>query len=291
MAKFDFFEANVVGHSWTNAYLLTLASLYIYEDQVGVPTNTSNSSRWEVFKDRFRLKFGHRDWGMDEFSFQRDISVGTECAVMSNNEAVIVVFRGTERKIVDWINNLRGSITMKETPSWGRNVRVHRGWYDAISGSIYNRLREDIKDQMAGGRRLWLTGHSLGGALSVLLAYKLWKQDHIEAQGIYTYGAPMAGNDIFGMMYVPFRQKTQRWVNEGDPVPLLPCDNRSPGCAYRHVGLTNNIYAGGNIRLDDNERYYPPDPTTSAHSMVRYCQLIHSRLPRDIKRTFRDPLG
>ena len=94
-----------------------------------------------------------------------------------------------------------------------------------------------------------------------------------------------------GMKYAPLRQKTQRWVNEGDPVPLLPCDNYLPPCTYRHVGVTNNIYAGGAIHPNDNERHYAPDATTAAHSVARYCMLIHNKLPTDLRRQFRDPLG
>lgn len=291
MAKFDAFQPNATGHTWANAYLLSLASLYIYENQVGVPPGLPPGDSWGVFQDRFRLKFGHPTWGMDRFSFQRFAQRGTECAVMSNDTAVIVVFRGTELNLVDWINNLRGFGGMRQVTAWGSNVWVHADWYDAIAGAFYGRLRGDIKEHMAGNRRVWLTGHSLGGVLSVLMAFKLCKQEGIDVQGVCTFGAPMAGNDIFGMKYAPLRQKTQRWVNEGDPVPLLPCDNRLPPCTYRHVGVTNNIYAGGAIQLNDNERHYAPDATTAAHSMTRYCMLIHNKLPTDLRRQFRDPLG
>lgn len=291
MSNFDAFEANITGRSWSNAWLLSLASLYVYENQVGVPSSTPNSRRWNVFKERFRRKFGSRDWGMDDFGFHRSVKRGTDCVVMSNSSAVIVVFRGTEANMTDWITNVSKVYSMRLVRSWGYDVRVHGGWYNAIAGTIYTRVRDDIKGRMNGRRRLWITGHSLGGVLSVLLAYKLWKQDKIEAQGVHTYGAPMVGNNSFGKVYAPFHQKTQQWVNDGDPVPLLPCDNRTGGCVYRHVGITNNIYRGGQIKLNDHQRYYAPDVTTAAHSIPRYSMLIHSRLPSHLKRRFRDPLG
>lgn len=278
---YDYFEADVTGHSWANSYLLALASLYMYEDQVG-------ATGYYDFRTKYEARF--KNWGMYYAKAFRSTTTGTEYGILSNSKVVIVAFRGSEMIIEDWLTNLGTAATMKSVSWFGNNVWVHGGWYEALS-SVYYYLKKRVLEQIAGGKKLWITGHSLGGALSVLCAYRMWKLDGIDVQGVHTYGCPKIGNQYFNLMYTPpLHQKTQRWVNDRDIITLQPPTNVPAYANYTHVGTTNNIYTDGTIKLNDGVRTIVV-PDISDHQMTAYCTRIHSKMPSSLKDALPNPLG
>src|SRR6185312_1365371 len=71
-------------------------------------------------------------------------------------------------------------------------------------------------------RPLWITGHSLGGALALLAAWR-FQRNFLEVDEIVTFGAPMIGNQTAAEAFQKaFAAKISRYVNLEDPVPLLP---------------------------------------------------------------------
>ena len=74
----------------------------------------------------------------------------------------------------------------------------------------------------AAERPLWITGHSLGGALALLAAW-LFLRRMIPVHQIYTFGGPMIGNELAVAAFDrEFAGKIFRYVNVPDPVPKLP---------------------------------------------------------------------
>lgn len=75
-------------------------------------------------------------------------------------------------------------------------------------------------------RTLWITGHSLGGALAVLAgaAFSMWSGASIRpVNGIYTFGQPRIGLYTFCGNYDHLLEsKTFRFVNNQDLVPRVP---------------------------------------------------------------------
>lgn len=88
---------------------------------------------------------------------------------------------------------------------------------------------------------LYITGHSLGGAMATLAAYKIatdpaYEQLSSKLRGAYTFGSPMVGNKAFAEMWRRKRileGKLFCHVYANDVVPRLP-----PGAAgdFEHVG-------------------------------------------------------
>jgi hypothetical protein len=93
--------------------------------------------------------------------------------------------------------------------------------------TIANILREDHND------KVYLVGHSLGGAVVTLLAARLIdlgvKSSQIE---VVTFGAPEVGNEAFVKQYDGKFVQT-RIVNQDDPVPYAL---RKVYGGYRHIG-------------------------------------------------------
>jgi predicted lipase len=73
--------------------------------------------------------------------------------------------------------------------------------------------------------KICLTGHSLGGALATLAAYRLRNQDF--PISVYTFGAPRVGDSAFASRYEDSKVLHFRIENKNDIVPHLPPDDQT----------------------------------------------------------------
>ncbi len=95
-------------------------------------------------------------------------------------------------------------------------MRLHYIWLD-----VWKTLQKE-----RGMRSLWITGHSLGGALAVLATAKLRFEKAQPVSGLYTYGQPRVGDFEFCSRFDQgFGDYTFRFVNFQDIVPRVPLRN------------------------------------------------------------------
>lgn len=126
----------------------------------------------------------------------------------------ILSFRGTEG-FKDWLTNI--DIVLKETPIPGtkHEALIHSGFqraFNSVKPAILSRLTPITN----GGSTLYLTGHSLGGALALIATRDIARGSH---GSCYTYGSPRVGR--FGFAdYI--KTPIYRVVNANDLVPRLP---------------------------------------------------------------------
>ena len=154
----------------------------------------------------------------EQFGFPKTVAVVSPlhsqvAFVASCNDVAVVIFRGTD-DTEDWIINI--NTYMHQTPDGG----VHAGFSNA-----YSAMRQEIIAELKAlkPKHLWISGHSLGGAMALVCAYDLVRFQETEISGIFTFGQPRVGRKQFasylqnqiGMKYVHF-------VNELDGVPRLP---------------------------------------------------------------------
>jgi predicted lipase len=175
----------------------------------------------------------------------RLFSVGnTQAYLATNDDHILVAFRGTEAPtsiegLKDWL--LTDAVNLLIVPEGdlgtdfqaaGVGARWHLGFMKAL-GDIWGPLVEAIEaERKKSDRPLWLTGHSLGGALALLAAWRL-KRKFVPVHQVYTFGAPMVGNeDTAKAIDREMPDKIFRYVNDEDPIPHLPT-----------VSLVANAYA------------------------------------------------
>lgn len=206
---YDLFEPYANDFSLINAGLLADASLYSY-----TPSGVDS----EDFADWFAAQM--QNFGMQVVLPINDSSTDTQGAVMINDDIVIVTFRGTTTNMADFGTDL--NVTMTRMNDWDEDdlpIYVHSGFIGAVDAIVDNVVASVA--QHAPGRQVWVTGHSLGGAIASLVAYQLHAVEGIDVQGVYTYGSPMVGDSGWAQAYddADLEDRTWRFEIGGDPIP------------------------------------------------------------------------
>ena len=174
----------------------------------------------------------HAAMGVEERFFV-DV-VGVQCSLLwiDGMEDVVVVFRGSVG-LMPWVYNV-GVVPR----SWEGAGKVHSGFATAWR-SVWKLLEPRL-----AGRRVWATGHSLGGALAVLSVGML------EGSEGYVFGAPMVGNEVYAAAYAENRC-LWRCVLGADGVSRLPLPVKGvERFSYSHVGIEIPLQSGVVSRRD-----------------------------------------
>ena len=178
-----------------------------------------------------------RDNGFGEdFDFFSNMGPKTDTNgfVAQNANTILVAFRGTNpRERIDWIIDFNA---LKDKGAF-QGVQVHEGFFDAL-GAVWGHTfggKQILPGRLLnrGNRAVWITGHSLGGALAELAAARAIVENGVPVQGVYTFGQPRVGNDAFAKkMETPLGARIFRFINNLDIVPRVPLY----GMGYRHYG-------------------------------------------------------
>ena len=154
----------------------------------------------------------------------------TEAMVAETDKFVVVAFRGTSSR-AQLMTDMQARLNVARVAVDGRCVRVHAGFYAAFR-KIESKLREVLTAQDEA-KAVYLTGHSLGGALALVAAAAFGGNDKLgdRIAAVYTFGTPRVGGaDFPNLVKAPH----YRVVNSGDVVPLVP-PNWLTG--YVHTGM------------------------------------------------------
>ena len=161
-----------------------------------------------------------RSWNYQEVSFidvKKGRDIDTQGFVMGNDSDIVCVFRGSE-SIDDWFANFQAV----RDPGPLNGTLAHEGFQDALFPAVIA-LTNAINAVGVKDRRIWITGHSLGGALCSLYAGMMIENGY-SIYGIYTFASPRPADDIFATSLNRFMEDGPhyRLVNDGDIVPHVP---------------------------------------------------------------------
>jgi len=166
--------------------------------------------------------------------------------VLETPTIVFIVFKGTSR-----FNEVMTDIKfLKTDDDFDIPGRIHRGFYDTLKDDIpviIHKLKSILD-----GRRLVITGHSLGGALACILHAYIQKKEPELGSELITLGAPRIGDKGFSTFIST--TKALRIVNRGDIVTMIPTINY-----YHH---DKEITIGTRFTI----------PGASKHSILKYIQ-------------------
>jgi predicted lipase len=164
--------------------------------------------------------------------------------VVGEANTIVVVVRGTEswRDICDDL-----SVCKSSKADTSCLTRVHCGFLSqaySLLDSVYTSLQGAL--ERAGGKAItvYMTGHSLGGAVVTLLSYMLHELKELASFDVpvhlqvYTFGSPRCGNFFFREAFdaLPLTE-CMRYTTDTDIVSCMPCIN------YWHVGTRHMLRA------------------------------------------------
>jgi len=147
----------------------------------------------------------------------------------------------------------------KDVP--GTEPKVHKGFNQFVQAGLSAVLRNPRQVSLAlpdlllsdPTRKLYLTGHSLGGAAATLAGARLLSVGvNPEQLKVITFGAPAVGNAAFAAKFSP-NLHLVRIVNSGDVVP----------------GVLQTM-VGGYQQFGREIKWYPPDTVEDGHQLIGY---------------------
>lgn len=155
--------------------------------------------------------------------------------IAESQDRIIVVFRGT-RTFKD--NESDQDLYQVTYPYVSNAGQTHRG-FTCIYRSARNELLREL-NKLSTTKRLFIAGHSLGGALAVLAGLDIAVNTPFKNPFVYTYGSPRAGDPIFVSCFNQTVKNSFRICNIHDIIPTLPARAYPPpftkdGLFYRHV--------------------------------------------------------
>ena len=142
---------------------------------------------------------------------------GTQGFIAKKSDLILISFRGTEQKQLEDI--LTDIIVCQTKTKLGL---IHSGFLAAIKFAWKDILRT-LKKFQDNHQPIWITGHSLGGALAILTCAKLCsKNKFLNIKGVYTFGSPRVGDDKFKELVKTLSCSAYRITNYKDPVSIIP---------------------------------------------------------------------
>ncbi len=145
----------------------------------------------------------------------------------------VVAFRGTHEDR-EWVEAL----------AYGQarwcGGRAHTGCTRLVE-SVWQSLLAALYDVDAASRRLWFTGHSIGGAVALLAALRL-EHEGFDVHNVTTFGTPAVMDRAAAAC---FRCRVCRVVNNEDIVPNISWPSLTD--TYSHAGERILLTASGRV--------------------------------------------
>lgn len=189
--------------------------------------------QFEADKEQ-QIRGALKELGLDFVEgFARDAT----CAFLARNDRfAVLAFRGTTEDYRNILTDI--DIRFRHDKS---GARIADGFSKA-----YALVQDDIAVAVGAlslSLPLYITGHSLGGALAVIASIRIRPSDRIAA--CYTYGCPRVGNAEFAN--VLWKVPVYRQVHFSDIVPRVPF-----AFGYRQVGDLRYIKRTGGLVENPN---------------------------------------
>jgi triacylglycerol lipase len=200
------------------------------------------------------------------FAHVSEPATDTHALVVDTIDRIVVSFKGTtsmrnmQTSIQIYHERLAGVVptnidgvdeTARLEDLFGRSyaqAKVHKGFAVAYR-SVAPQVMTAVQQLLVRKRRpVFLTGHSLGGALATLCSLDVWIKLGLSRReiSVSTFGSPRVGNDAFRHIYKSTVPLHWRIVVIPDVV------TKHPKGGYKHVGKKVTLTRYGRMLIDPN---------------------------------------
>lgn len=213
-----------------------VGNAYVLAELASIAYEKDKEAAKKTITDKFKM-----DW-VQFFRIEE-----TEALITYNATALILAFRGTS-SAEDALTDAK--LILVE--GFKGNGKIHEGFktgLDKIWNVVWNsmgRARTNSNTKPSTNRTIWITGHSLGGALALTAAARLKFEKNQTVNGLYTFGQPRVGDLAFAeACHKKFGERYFRFVHNKDIVTRVPTRN----VGFKHTGIFK--YINSAKQLDD----------------------------------------
>ncbi|WNS44660.1 lipase family protein [Paenibacillus sp. MMS20-IR301] len=177
--------------------------------------------------------------------------------ILESPQDIIIAWRGSS-SVNNWLSNMNAAqIKFKYVKE---DCLTHRGFTD-----IYSSARDEILaalGSLSPDKPLYVTGHSLGGALATLCALDTAVNSAHKSPRLYTYGSPRAGDPAFAKAFSQYVRSSFRYANLFDPATYVPptiykLPRQEKKYYYTHVQTLYSLsFQNGTVELNHALRSY-----------------------------------
>jgi len=231
-------------------------------------------------------------------SFHRSIQQSHACVYTilkdTSNHTICVSFRGSvSRTTQDWPINIKPGTSRMKTPekikhkmpeNLREGVLIRKGFHEylfdneKIEEQRYTNIRADIQKLLLASDatyKIYVTGHSLGGALASI--FSTWLAGGAASEDMYvcekvckkvcipkpitciTWAAPFSGTNEFRLAHENLEKegllRSVRVTNYDDVVPTLPSASwLFVGSRMTHAGINIRLISGGRSIIEHSSR-------------------------------------
>jgi hypothetical protein len=215
---------------WEKAFVACVFSAAAYEEMPRFELKSAKRAK-VIPCDGYQANFARAREEAKEHSLSR-LETDQTFAVIIRDRIVVVVtkvqnvvfiaLRGTTLSFSDFKADLDAR-KVRYPVGWGDSVRLHRGFLDAVL-DCFDEVMERVVEVIDPGNPIYVTGHSLGGAMAAIFYAKLERagayphQYNNPATACYTFGMPRFG-DLSAKSLLP---SPYHVFNQFDAVPTVP---------------------------------------------------------------------
>jgi triacylglycerol lipase len=217
--------------------------VYTYDQYDEYTANQNNNKTWTI-PAPFKVEKMFYVYEKGKNNISKKIPFGFIAKNTSgNNKNIYICFRGTKTaseweqdakiQLVPLVNSILNDKNNK-------NIKVHKGFQEVYTnpndvdidlGSLQNQMRDYLKTiKTEDYNNLWVTGHSLGGAVATLAVIDIVTNTIHKGAKMYNFASPLVGNQEFVNFF-----KENIGTNQ--------CNNNSNNstCSWRIVNINDLV--------------------------------------------------
>lgn len=185
--------------------------------------------------------------------------VGCRCFIARKRNKVVISFRGSDN-LRNWLNNF----------SYKKSNDVHGGFWTTA-----NKLYEKIREYIQVNDEIYLTGHSLGAALSLIVGNLLY-EDLKYVRSVVAFESPNIAGETYIKKTESYRIKRTHIRNNVDIVTHLPPTTTG----FKNYNFNNVVYFNwrDKAKINPTTLYIAVDKTRTLITLKRWKEVAEDHL-------------